>query len=155
MSLAEIVADVATKHEKAGIIDRDAAVNEALPRVMAEPFTVEHIVRRHLSNSIKQHLTKVRDAAVDTFGSKQGSLFELRPAHVLAGDDGIIKSTRSMTRIEFQGLIKVRERQVEDDLTYLARLKFAADETGFIWDRHPDWSWGQIEDAYSRMKKAA
>ena len=91
MSLAEIVADVATKHEKAGIVDRNAAVNEALPRVMAEPFTVEHIVRRHLSNSIKQHLTKVRDAAVNTFGSKQGSLFELRPAHVLDGDDGVLQ----------------------------------------------------------------
>ena len=60
-----------------------------------------------------------------------------------------------MSRIEFQGLIKLRERQVEDDLTYLARLKFAADETGFIWDRHPNWSWGQVEDAYARMKKAA
>lgn len=155
MSLAEIVADVATKHENAGVVDRDAAVAEALPRVMAEPFTVEQIVRRHLSNSIKQHLTKVRDAAFSTFGSGQASLFDLRPAHVLQGDDGIIKSTRSMSRIEFQGLIKVRERQVEDDLTYLSRLKFAADETGFIWDRHPAWSWGQVEDAYARMKKAA
>lgn len=155
MSLAEIVADVATKHENAGIVDRDAAVQDALPRVMAEPFTVEQIVRRHLSQSIKQHLTKVRDAAVTSFGSGQGSLFELRPAHVLAGDDGVIKSTRSMSRIEFQGLIKLRERQVQDDLTYLARLKFAADETGFIWDRHPNWTWGQVEDAYVRMKAAA
>lgn len=155
MSLAEIVADVATKHEKAGIVDRDAAVNEALPRVMADALVVEQIVRRHLSNSIKQHLTKVRDAATKNFGSGQGSLFELRPAHVLAGDDGVIKSTRSMSRIEFQGLIKVRERQVQDDLTYLARLRFAADETGFIWDRHPSWCWGQVEDAYARMKKAA
>ena len=155
MSLAEIVADVATRHDKGGIVDRDAAVNEALPRVMAEPFTVEQIVRRHLSNSIKQHLTKVRDAAVGTFGSGQLGLFELRPAHVLAGEDGIIKSTRSMSRLEFMGLIKLRDRQVQDDLTYLARLKFAADETGFIWDRHPNWSWGQVEEAYARMKKAA
>ena len=155
MSLAEIISAVAGKHEKAGIVDRDAAVNEALPLVMAEPYTVEQIVRRHLSNSIKQHLTKVRDAAVGNFGFGQGGLFELRPAHVLAGDDGIIKSTRSMSRIEFMGLIKLRDRQVQDDLTYLARLKFAADETGFIWDRHPGWTWGQIEDAYARMKKAA
>ena len=155
MSLAEIVADVATKHEKGGIVDRDAAVTEALPRVMAEPIMVEQIVRRHLSNSIKQHLTKVRDAAIANFGSRQISFFELRPAHVLAGDDGIIKSTRALTRIEFQGLIKVRERQTQDDLNYLARLKHAADETGLIWDRHPNWTWGQVEDCYTSMKKAA
>lgn len=156
MSLAEIVADVSTKFEKEGVFDRDAAINAALPRVLAESYTVEQIVRQHISKAIKQRLTRALDVAMKAFGSKQPSLFELHPAHILQGAEGVIKSTASLSRIEFMGLIKVRERQVKDDLTYLARLKFAADECAPIWDKNPSWTWGQVEDAYRRrMQKAA
>ncbi len=155
MSIAEIVADVTAEHQKGGILDRDAAVEAALPQVMADTLAVETIVRQDLGRRIKQHAVKVRDAAINAFASGQQSLWDLRPAHVLGGDEGIIKSTRTLTRIEFTGLIKVRQRQIDDDLSYLARLRHAADETSAIWDRHPGWMWGQVEDAYRRMKKAA
>jgi len=155
MSLAEIIADVASHHQKEGVFDRDAAIEEALPRVMADPHSVESIVRSALGQRIKQHWVKVQDAAMQSFASGQMDMFGLRHAHVLAGDENIIKSTRAMTRIEFTGLIKLRQQQVNDDTAYLDRLKFAADETAMIWDRHPNWSWGQVQDAYGRMKKAA
>jgi hypothetical protein len=154
MSISEIVAKATSNHESGGIVDRDAAIAEALPQVLGDPLAVETIVRQDLARRIKQHLCRVRDDAIQTFNG-QGDLFGLRPAHALAGDEGIIKSTRALTRIEFAGLIKMRERQVEDDMSYLARLRFAADETGLIWDRHPNWTWGQVEDAYRRLKKAA
>ena len=155
MSLAQIIADAANHNVKEGICDRDAAIAEALPQVLADPLIVDSIVRSDLSKRLKQHLVKVRDAAIRDFDDGQGQLFGLRPAHVLAGAEGIIKSTAAMSRIEFAGLIKMREQQITDDLAYLARLKFAQDETALIWDNHPDWSWGQVQSAYARMKKAA
>lgn len=155
MSIAHIVADVTAEHQKDGLLDRNAAVEAALPRVMADALAVETIVRQDLARRIKQHAVTVRDAAISAFASGQQSLFDLRPAHALGGDEGVIKSTRTLSRLEFNSLIKVRQRQVQDDLSYLARLRHAADETSAIWDRHPDWLWGQVEDAYRRMKKAA
>ncbi len=155
MSIAEIVADVTAKHERGGVLNREAAVEDALPQVLADSFAVETIVRQDLARRIKQHAVKVKDAAMNSFATGQRSLFDLRPAHVLGGEEGVIKSTRTLNRVEFHGLIKVRQRQVEDDLSYLARLRHAADETSAIWDRHPDWLWGEVEDAYRRMKKAA
>lgn len=155
MSLREIISDVAAKNERGGIVDRDAAVEEALPRVMSDGLLVEQIVRQHLSKSIKQHMCRATEAAVRSFGNGQPSLFDLRPAHTLDGVDGIIKSTKALTRIEFHGLIKMRERQIEDDRVYLARLRHAAAETGMIWDKHPNWTWGRVEEAYAKLKKAA
>ena len=155
MSLAEIISDVSSRNEKAGIVDRAAAIDQALPRVLADDMLVEQIVRQHLSKSIKQHLCRAQEATVKSFGSGQGSLFELRPAYPLDGADGIIKATRSMSRIEFVGLIKMRERQIADDQLHLARLRHAASETSLIWDKHPDWSWGRVEDFYTGLKKAA
>lgn len=155
MSIAQIIADASANHEKGGIIDRHAAINEAFPLIMSDPDAVETIVRNDISKRIKQHLCKARDGVIAAIGSRQSSFFELHPAHVVDGSDGIIKTTRSMSRLEFHGLIKVRERQVADDTSYLARLKDAAAATALIWDAHPKWSWGQIEDAYTRVKKAA
>lgn len=155
MSLAEIISDVAARNEKGGIVDRDAAINQALPRVLADDMLVEQIVRQHLSKSIKQHLCRAQEATVKSFGYGQGSLFDLRPAHALDGADGIIKSTKALSRIEFMGLIKMRERQIADDQIYLARLRHAAAETSLIWDRHPNWTWGRVEDFYASLKKAA
>ncbi|QCB42345.1 hypothetical protein E5673_08965 [Sphingomonas sp. PAMC26645] len=155
MSLAEIISDVAGRNEKAGVVDRAAAVDQALPRVLADDMLVEQIVRQHLSKSIKQHLCRAQEATVKSFGSRQGSLFDLRQAHALDGVDGIIKSTRAMNRIEFHGLIKMRERQIADDQLYLARLRHAAAETSLIWNKHPDWPWGRVEDFYSNLQQAA
>jgi hypothetical protein len=155
MSLASIIADVTMRHEHDGIVDRHAAIQEAVPLVLADQPTVEQIVRQHVSKSIKQHLTRVQESTMRALGSRQISLFDLRPHHVLDGEDGIIKNTRALSRIEFQGLIAMREKLVRDDLTYLAKLKHAAAETSLIWDSRPDWSWGQVEDAYARMRNAA
>lgn len=155
MSLAEIISDVAARNEKGGIVDRDAAVDQALPRVLADDMLVEQIVRQHLSKSIKQHLCRAQEATAKSFASGQRSLFDLRPAHALDGTDGIIKSTKALTRIEFHGLIKMRERQIADDQLYLARLRHAAAETSLIWDKHPNWQWGRVEDFYSNLRRAA
>lgn len=155
MSIAQIIADATAHHERGGVIDRHGAINEAFPLIMNDQDAVETIVRNDISKRIKQHMCKARDGAIAAIASGQSSFFELRPAHVTDGAEGIIKTTRSLSRIEFHGLIKLRERQVADDASYLARLKDAAAATALIWDAHPNWCWGQVEDAYARVKKAA
>jgi uncharacterized protein YerC len=87
-----------------------------------------------------------------TFEMSVAAINGARPS-VPHGEDGIIKNTRALSRIEFQGLIAMREKLVRDDLTYLAKLKHAAAETALIWDSRPDWSWGQVEDAYGKGAK--
>jgi hypothetical protein len=154
MSLTKIVAEVTDAHEQDGVIDRHSAINEAVPRVLADTELTTTCVRAHLSRMIATN-AKARTREMAAAEPRQGSIFGLRDVHVVDDGEGKIKHTRALNRVEFAGLISVRQKQVQDDLQYLNRLRDAAAKTTRIWDAHPDWTWGQVEDAYSRHRAAA
>ena len=154
MSLTKIVAEVTDAHEQNGVINRHGAITEAVPRVLADPDLTETCVRGHLSRMIATN-AKARTREMAAAEPRQESIFGLREVHVLDDGEGNIKHTRALSRFEFFGLINVRQKQVADDLKYLNRLRDAAAKTTRLWDAHPDWTWGQIEDAYARHRAAA
>ena len=153
-SLSKIVSDVTDAHETNGVINRQAAIDEALPRVMADEEMATSCVRAHLSRLIATNAkSRVRDAAAAD--SRQSSMFGLQPAHVIDDGEGSIKQTRALSRLEFASLIRVRQESVEADIAYLDKLRKASTATSKLWDRHPQWTWGQVEDAYARQQAAA
>lgn len=154
MSLTKIVAEVTEAHEVEGVINRHEAINDAVPRVLADSDLTETCVRSHLSRMIATN-AKARTRERSSANDKQIGLFGLRDAYVLTDGEGSIKLTRALSRIEFAALIKVRQQQVDADIAHLDRLRAAALETSPIWNAHPDWCWGQVEDAYSRLRGIA
>jgi hypothetical protein len=147
MSLSSIIAEAVFENEHNGVVDRQAAINAALAKVKEDDELVDRILKAGISKQVKDYACKAVHQLEQT--PAQHSLFGLRHAHTLDDDENIIKQTQYMTRIEFQGLITLRRRQVKADMAYLKLLEDAATETASIWDEHPDWTWGQVEAEYA------
>lgn len=154
MSLNKIISEAIEAHESDGVIDRHSAINTAVPQVLADGEMTEMCVRSHLSKAIASSCKRrVKEAA--EANPLQIGLFGLRDVHVLDNGEGNIKHTDALSRIEFHGIIRVREQQVNADLAYLKKLRTAEMETRAIWDRHPDWKWGEVEREYARRHPKA
>ena len=155
MSLNKIIADVTEANEDGGVINRHAAINDAVPQILADAEMTDMCVRGHVSRMIATNVrSRKRDASNTSLA--QQSLFGLRDDHVLPDDgEGIIKRTSALSRPEFESLITLRQKQVNADLAYLMKLRDAARHTSTIWDRHPDWTWGQVENEYARLNARA
>lgn len=154
MSLNKIVADAIDANEAEGVINRHSAINLAVPQVLADGELTEMCVRGHLSKVIASSC-KRRARELAEKDSGQSSMFGLRDAHVLDHGEGVIKRTEALTREEFRGIIRIRQDQVVADFAYLKRLRDAEMETRAIWDRNPNWTWGQVEAAYARQTAKA
>ncbi|MBB4858282.1 hypothetical protein HNO88_001601 [Novosphingobium chloroacetimidivorans] len=154
MSLNKIVADAIEANEAAGVIDRHNAINAAMPQILADEELTEMCVRSHLSKVIASNVKKRRRERGKTT-LEQNNLFGLMDAHPIGDSEGFIKRTEALTRAEFREIIRIRQDQVTADLTYLKRLRDAELETRAVWDRHPDWTWGQVEAEYSRQHAKA
>ncbi|MBB4857174.1 hypothetical protein HNO88_000481 [Novosphingobium chloroacetimidivorans] len=154
MSLNKIVAEAIDANESAGVINRHNAINLAVPKVLADEEMTEMCVRSHLSK-VMASTCKKRARELAATSAAQSSLFGLHDAHVLDHGEGIIKRTEALTRDEFRGIIRVRQEQVTADMAYLKRLRDAELETRAIWDRNPNWTWGQVEAAYARKDAKA
>lgn len=154
MSLNKIVADATEAHDQDGVIDRHAAINVVVPQVLADQELTEMCVRGHISKLIASNVkSRIKERAKTIPG--QTSFFGLREHHVVDDGEGQIKHTSILSRIEFVGLIKLRQDQVTADLAYLEKLRIAERGTRDIWDRHPDWTWGQVEAEHARRLSRA
>lgn len=149
MSLNKIIADATEANEVDGVINRHAAINDAVPQILADADMTEMCVRGHASKMIANNVrSRKRDR--DGTDNRQTSFFGLRDDHVLPDDgEGQIKRTSALSRPEFASLISVRQQQVNADLAYLSKLRDAEMQTRAIWDRHPDWTWGQVEAEFA------
>jgi len=154
MSLNKIVAEATEAHDANGVIDRAAAITDAVPKVLADKELTEMCVRGHVSKLIASNVKSRMKERVQA-DPRQSSFFGLRDHHVVDDGEGQIKHTSILTRIEFVGLIKLRQDQVNADLAYLAKLRAAERDTREIWDRHPDWTWGQVEADHARRHARA
>lgn len=156
MSLHKVIAEAIEANESDGTINRQGAISIAVPQVLADEEMTEMCVRGHISKLITSSSKKrAKEAADRSAFPEQASLFGLRDSYVLGDEDGNIKRTEALTRIEFESIIQVRQRQVNADLVHLGRLQDAARVTRAIWDAHPDWVWGQVEAEYTRVKAKA
>ncbi|AHE55885.1 hypothetical protein [Sphingomonas sanxanigenens] len=160
MSLNKIITEATEAHEVDGVINRQAAINTVVPQVLADQEMTELCVRSHVSKAIASNV-RSRSRASAHADPREMSFFGLDDRHVIDGEENDakrasdLKRTEALTRIEFAGLIRRRQESVNADLAYLAKLRNAERVTRDIWDRHPDWRWGEVERAHALRQRAA
>lgn len=151
MSLSRIISDAIEANEADGTINRQGAINVAVPLILADEELTEMCVRGHTSKLITSS-SKKRTRESANASPEQIGLFGLRDRYTLENEEGNIKRTEALTRSEFKSIIALRQNQVNADLAHLDRLRRAEFETQAIWDAHPDWTWGNVEAEYSRTQ---
>lgn len=106
--------------------DRDTLVDEALARRCK---TVAEKARK-----------SVRAAAAE---ANLVDMFpDLRAGYALDNEERVVKETASLSELEFDRIIAIREKQVEDDTSHLEHLRAARATAKPLWTVHPDWTFG-------------
>ena len=154
MSLADVIAEATEAHQHDGVVDRNAALGDAFGRVRADPELADQCIRSDLVRRIKERTCKAAKRAGEA-DARAPSLFGLRNAYALDDDAHDIKDTDQLSRAEFQGLVNLRQRQVNADIAQLTKLREALRQTADIWDRHPAWTWGQVAADYAQRRARA
>lgn len=155
MSLNDIVGRAIELCDLHGAIDTHQAVQTAIPLVMADEEAADQLIREALTKRIKDAATKMtRRADLDR---RQESFFgnQLRTRYALDLDGRIIKDTEFLSRIEFNRVISIREKQIKDDAAALAVLIRARDALSPIWDMHPEYTYGEAERAFLAAEQVA
>ena len=75
-------------------------------------------------------------------------------AYPVDANNGLIKRTIALTRLEFQRIIAIREEGIEADAKKLRALQAAYIAVSPIWDVNPDWTFGQCCGAIERREAA-
>ena len=155
MSLSDIVGRVIDLCDIGGEIDMHKAVQTAFPLVLADAEARDQVIMEGLARRIKEVATRLRRKGRDG-ADDQPSFFgdRLRRRYALDLDGRVVKDTDSMTRLEFERLISIREKQLLDDTTHLAVLREAREALGPIWDTHPEYTYGQAETYFLRGEAA-
>ena len=77
----------------------------------------------------------------------------LQQAYALGED--IVKDTDALRQLEFERVIKIREKQLEDDAESLNELRVAKSAADPIWLMHPNWTFGQCKAELKRRAVGA
>lgn len=152
--LTDIVSQVvASAQDAEGSIDSHAAVTMGVPLVKADDEAVDQCISEALAKRIKDAATRVSKAANDAPDS-QSDLFELRPRHALDIEGRTLKSTRALSRLEFERIRQIRRESLANDAAYLARLDNAASTLAPIWDAQPALTYGEACDLLRQSRAA-
>jgi len=155
MSLNDIIGHIIELYDIGNQIETHKAVQAAFPLVLADEEARDQIILEGLSKRIKDMATRAHRKSDDD-PDKQTSFFgdRLRQRYALDVDGRVIKDTDAMSRIEFERLIAIREKQMDADAAHLNVLKAAREALAPFWDAHPDYTYGQAEREYLRGRAA-
>lgn len=158
MALADIVGCVIERHDVPGRgINRQAAIETAVPLVMADTEALDQIVREGIGRRIKDLATKRRRAAQsEDAGPEMPSLFgDLRPRYALDAEERFIKRTEDLTRVELRRCIQIRRQQLKADEAHVKAMEDAERLVARFWDAHPDMTFGEVTGLYLASRAAA
>ena len=157
MRLNDVIAHLIEEYERPGAgIDMHAATEAGVRMVKGDDETLESLVREALYKRIKGACTNARRRAETSDANvRQPALFDLRTRHALDTEGRYIKRTEDLTQIEFRRLIEIRRQQLEADKAYLDELEKAEAALRPIWTRHPEYTYGEAEQAYMAGRMAA
>jgi hypothetical protein len=153
-TLGDIISAATEANQSNGVVNRHEALNTAIEQVKSNPDLADQCIRADLGRRIKERAIRVARNAGDR-SNRQMSMFGLRAAYALDDEAHNVKDTDALTRSEFEALINLRQRQVTADLGHLSKLRDAMRHTASIWNRHPDWTWGQVEAEYANRQARA
>jgi len=158
MRLSDIVHDLIEQYDRPGEgIDMHAATEAGVQLVKGDDETLDTLVRDALYKRIKDACTKARRRSENSDQNTAGqpALFDLRARHALDTEGRYVKRTEDLTQFEFRRLIDIRRQQLEADKAYLDELEKAEAALRPIWERHPELTYGQAEQAYIASRTAA
>jgi hypothetical protein len=84
---------------------------------------------------------------------RQGSFFKLHDRYALDLDAKVIKDTDRLLRLEWQAILKLRKKQIEDDTAHYAAMLEADSQLSPIWDEFPDRTFQEIEAIYLHRRR--
>lgn len=154
--LTDIVSEViaASQDSEGSLNDRHRAISLGVPLVKEDAEAVDQCIAEALGKRIKDAMTRAPSVAASA-PDRQVNLFDLRPAHALDTEGRVIKTTRALSRLEFERIRQIRRDQIANDAAYLKRLDEAAVALGPIWDANPALNYGEAEDLFRLARGAA
>jgi hypothetical protein len=158
MALSDIIGRVIELHDVPGRgINRQAAIEAAVPLVMEDAEVLGQVVRDGIGKRIKDMATKRRRAAQSEDGEpNMPTLFgDLRVRYPLDDTERVIKRTEDLTRIELRHCIQVRRAQVKADEAHLKAMEDAERAVAPFWDANPGLTFGGVMALYLSSRAAA
>lgn len=156
MRLNDIIAKLIEDYDRPGQgIDMQAAASAGVDIVKADDEIAVQLIHDAIRKRIKDASTRAKKQAEQSDTNDQPTLFNLRPRHAIDTEARVVKRTEDLTRLEFKRLIQIRWDQVQADQAYLNELIKAEAALSPIWDAHPDYTYGQAEQAYIASRSAA
>jgi hypothetical protein len=144
MALTDIVHRVIELCEVDGTVSQTRAVSAGVPLVMADPEAVGECVRETVWRRVGA-VTK-RVARQLTAAPNQLEMFPGLRSHYAVDTDGrVLKQTKMLSRLEFERVIDIREKQVADDVAHLGVLLQARRKVRRLWDANPALTFGEVE----------
>ncbi|HTI83040.1 MAG TPA: hypothetical protein VL614_21520 [Acetobacteraceae bacterium] len=150
MQLSNIIGRAISLNTVMGVTYQKKAVAAAVDLLRSDEEATDEARYVAASRMIHDQATQaMRRIAKD---NGQGSFFELRERYALDIDARVFKDTERLSELEFDRIIAIREKQLEDDAAHLNRLKEAKRELAPIWREHPDKLFGEVEAIYLRRR---
>lgn len=86
---------------------------------------------------------------------RQGDLFidpfGLDAAHALEGGTGHMQRTENASMYEFQGFVRIRDKQIEADIRYANHLRVTLERLRPIWENDPVMTYREACEIYVRQ----
>lgn len=153
MALTNIIHKVIEKCEIDGELTQEKAVGAGVPLVMADPDAVDECVRETVWRRVNTMTKRLRHRIMPA--PRQAELFPGLRTHYAVDTDGrVLKQTGLLTRLEFERVISIREKQVADDTTHLEVLRQARRQLQRLWDANPALNFGAVETLFRRSQAA-
>lgn len=150
MQLSNIVGRAIDLNTIMGVTYQKKAVAAAVELLRSDDEATDEARYVAASKLIHDQATKAMRRIAEN--GKQGSFFALRERYALDVDARVFKDTDRLSELEFDRIIAIREKQLEDDAVHLDRLKEARREVAPIWREYPDKTFGEVEAIYLRRR---
>lgn len=153
MALTDIIHRVIDLCEVDGLLAQVQAVSAGVPLVMADPEAVEECVRETVWRRVGTLSKRVARQAAAT--PRQAELFPgLRTRYAVDTDGRVLKLTSLLSRLEFERVIDIREKQIADDMAHLEVLRQARRQVRQLWDANPTLTFGEVEALFCLAQAA-
>lgn len=145
---SKLMHEIAERHfEKYGRLTIHDAVKEFIPLINEDDK--ERFAAAEIGRQFKQISSRAIKAAEDDAERQDVLPFpDLKASYVIDSQDRYLKRTENLIRLELIRVIQIREESVAADHAHLNVLKDVRDKLAPYWDKHPDFTLGQVAALY-------
>lgn len=153
MRLSNIVHNAIELNTLAGVTMQQKAAAAALSVAASDDEAIEDALQISIAKLVHDLSTKAMRKRPDD--SRQGSLFLLHERYAIDAEARVIKDTEKLTQLEFQRIMALRQKQIEDDTRHYEMMVRAYNEVAPIWSEFPEKLFGEVEGIWLARRDAA